>query len=205
MNISCGKFIPVRVFVDGKEIKSNNQSSVPKEVERVTLSLCDCLIKDAKYPNTLLAEQQRRFFASAVDDYKAPKECPKNKTDILPSSVKTANIEGQRYLVTGDDIYVYKNMGRELGVKTRDIFDIAEKRIDDNFGINKHRDFQDAVKEMTDAEVHFARQDRVNEIKRYMRRNERVLDKTLYIRAVTNPDAKLERDKYRIALIDFKA
>ena len=205
MNISFGKFIPVKVFIDGKEIKKTSDSSVPKEVERVTLTMCDCLSKDKNYPNSYLAEQQRRFFAAFVDDYKLPKTSPQNKRDILPSSVKTANIEGQRYLVTGNDIFEYKERGHELGIKRRDIIARAEDRIDSITEGMSRSEFEKTLDSRTRVEVDMAKQDRVNGIKRHMRRNERISDKTLYISAVTNPDAKLERDKYRIAYIDFKA
>ena len=205
MNISFGKFIPVRVFVDGKEIENTNGSYVPKEIERVTLSMCDCLSKDKNYPNTYLAEQQRRFFAAFVKDYKLPTKPAENKRDILSSSVKTANIEGQRYLITGDDIYEYKDKGHQLGVKKRDIISRAEDRTSSIAETMSKDEYDESIKSKSSVEVQMAKQDRINEIKRHMRRNERVLDKTLYISAISNPDAKLARDKYRIAYIDFKA
>ncbi|MBE7706055.1 MAG: hypothetical protein E7Z91_02265 [Cyanobacteria bacterium SIG30] len=205
MTISFGQFIPVKVFVDGKEVKSGNGNNIPKPIERVTLTMCDCLIKDKNYPDTFLAEQQRRFFASQVKDYKVPVQSPKNKTNITDSSVKTANIEGQRYLVTGNDIYTYKEYGHQFGIDRKGILDKAEDKIGSEADFMSQETFERTLKGMTNQEIEIAKQDRINYIKRHMRRNERISDKTLYIHAKTNPDAKLERDKYKIALIDFKA
>lgn len=203
--ISFGKYVPVRVFVDGKEVKTPPDGNVPKPVERVTLTMCDCLIKDKNYPDTSLAEQQRRFFASQVPDYRVPRKCPQNKTQILPSSVKTANIEGRRYLVTGDDIYTYKEYGHQLGSERKRILQTAEQRIGEEAVDMSRRDYNYLVDRMTRTENDMVAQDRINRIKQDMRRNNKITDKTLYINAVTNPSAKYERDKYIITLIDFKA
>ncbi len=205
MTISFGKFIPVKVYIDGKEIKTPAGGNVPKEVERATLTMCDCLTKDKNYPDTELAEQQRRFFSLGVDDYRIPRKSPKNKTDILPSTVKTANIEGQRYLVTGSDILTYKEQGHQLGIKRKEMLERAEDAIGSEAEGMSKKQFDQAIMEMTGLENQILGQDRINIIKQHMRRNDRVLDKTLYINAVTNPDAKLQRDKYKITLIDFKA
>ena len=209
MTVSFGKYIPVKVFVDGKEVKSNPGGRMPEQIERVTLTMCDCLIKDKNYPKSMLAEQQRRFFASKVSDYKPPTDSPKNKTDILPSSVKTANIDGQRYLVTGDDILTYKEQGHQLGIKRRDIVERAEDRIGSKAEFTSKQQYDRMIHDMTQVENRVVAQDRINLIKQDMRRNNRVTDETLCIHAITNPDyienKSPKRDKYRIALIDFKA
>ncbi|MBO5948619.1 hypothetical protein J6Q66_07275, partial [bacterium] len=89
MQVSFGKFIPVRVFLDGKEVVNHNQKGMNQDIKQITLAMTDCLGKADNYPNSYLAEQQRRFFASQVDDYKLPKKTADNKSDILPSTVKT--------------------------------------------------------------------------------------------------------------------
>ncbi len=203
MSISFGKFVPVKVFIDGKEIQSKDGKTVPKEVERATLTLCDCLAMDKNYPNIYLAEQQRRFFRSKVSDYETPKKPAQNKREILPSTVKTVNVDGQRYLVTGKDISAVQEIGHNLGSQTKANMERAEDYIGSRADYMKHTEFQKEVSRIAYSDNQSAKQSRINALKRLIK--DRSIDETLYLNVATNPDAKLEREKYRVTLIDFKA
>lgn len=201
MSISFGKFIPVKVFIDGKEYKSKDGKKVPKEVERATLTLCDCLSRDKNYPNIYLAEQQRRFFKSKVNDYQLPNIPARNKKEILPSSVKTVNVEGKRYLVTGKDISAVQEIGHNLGVQTKINMEKAEDNIGYRADSMRRKEFQQEVSRMSYSDNQNAKQSRINQLKKLIA--SRSIPETLYLDVRTNPDAKLVRDKYKISLIDF--
>lgn len=204
MQISFGKFIPVKVFVDNKEVVPDSSQNREK-INAVSGILCNCLSRHGDYPNTFLAEQQRRYFASEVSDFKLPQQTSKNKTDISDSLVKTANIRKSRYLITGsEDINSYNFFGYQLGSKKKENRLIAEKlldrsceRISDDLTLNLR------INQMTYSDNKKAANERIKKLIDYIK--PRTHSKTLYINAITNPNAKLKRDKYIITLIDFKA
>lgn len=202
MRVSFGKFIPVRVFIDGKEVKSNKASVMNPAIKQVTLNMASCLSKDKNYPNDNLAEQQRRFFASQVNDYRLPRKIAENKSDILPSTVKTVNIDGQRYFVTGEDVLLVQEIGHELGVqqkKNGELVDRALSPVAEDM-TPKEYDYQHKIiSKMYDRG---SKLERTETLKDYARK--RSIPKTLYISATKNDDAKLMRDKYTINYIDFK-
>lgn len=202
MNISFTSFIPVKVFIDEKEIK-NDTKIVPKSVERATLTLCDCLSKNEKYKDSLLAQQQRYFFSSKVDDYIVPEKPSKNKTEITPSSVKTLNLEGKRYLVTGKDITRMQEIGHALGKAKKENFQDAENRIGARAETMSYRSFENEISKNAYIHNQIAKQDRISSLKALV--NDNSINETLYLYVETNPNAKLERDKYQISLIDFRA
>ena len=203
MAISFGKFIPVKVFIDGKEVESQNSAIVPKEVERVTLSFCDCLTKNEKYPDGLLPEQQRRFFASKVSDYRPAIKTSKSKTEITPSSVKTANLDGQRYLVSGKDIVAVGELGHNLGKTKKQNYENAEDFVMANADGMSYRTFSREVSRVASSYNERAKNDRLSALRKMVKNNS--IPETLYIYAKTNEKAKLVRDKYIIETIDFKA
>ena len=64
-------------------------------------------------------------------------------------------------------------------------------------------EFEREVEQIAFYDNQCAKEARINSIKRKM--GGRKIPETLYIHAKTNPNAKLQRDKYQIALIDFRA
>lgn len=203
MNISFGKFIPVKVFVDGKEVKNNPKSKMMNpEIKQVTLNMADCLSKDKTYPDTFLAEQQRRFFKSQINDYALPRKVADNKSDILSSTVKTVNVDGQRYLITGADILMVQELGHELGVqqkKNSEKTDMDLSRKAEDMTYQEYKKLHDAITGMYNMASKIERMDALRKLAR-----DRSIQKTLYISATKNENAKLKRDQYSVDFIDFK-
>ena len=202
MQVSFGKFIPVRVFLDGKEVVNHNQKGMNQDIKQITLAMTDCLGKADNYPNSYLAEQQRRFFASQVDDYKLPKKTADNKSDILPSTVKTVNVDGKRYLTTGLDIFLVKELGHELGVQKKKNSDETDKVLSSRAEEMSYEDYEKlhgAITGMRNMAAKGQRQEALKELAK-----QRSIPKTLYIDASSNVGAKNKRDQYKINFIDFK-
>ncbi len=203
MQVSFGNFIPVKVFLDGKEVKNNTKSRIMNpDIKQVTLNMADCLSKDKTYPNTCLAEQQRRFFKSQVSDYALPRKTADNKSEILPSTVKTVNVDGQRYLVTGADILMVQELGHELGVqrkKNSERTDMALSSKAEDMTYQEYEKLHKTISGMYDMASKIERMDALRDLAK-----KRSIPKTLYISATKNPDAKLKRDQYTIDFIDFK-
>lgn len=202
MQVSFGKFIPVRVFLDGKEVVNHNQKGMNQDIKQITLAMTDCLGKADNYPNSYLAEQQRRFFASQVDDYKLPKKTADNKSDILPSTVKTVNVDGKRYLTTGLDIFLVKELGHELGVQQKKNSDETDKVLSSRAEEMSYEDYEKlhgAITGMRNMAAKGQRQEALKELAK-----QRSIPKTLYIDASSNVGAKNKRDQYKINFIDFK-
>ena len=175
MNISFGKIIPVKVYIDGKA--SNNQ----EDIGVATNILCANLRRQKHYPNTDLTEQQRRMFNALVSDYTLPRTDSDYKPNVdTPSNVIPLNIfntktgKKDRYLVTGNHIPVVREIQNEFG---------RDKKL--------HGDYDKAYRDM---------QYKLNQLKDS---RSATLGKTLYIDAKSNPNAKLEKEKFTISLIDF--
>lgn len=190
MQVSFGKFVPVRVFVDKQEVHD-------KEKDKVTNVLCQLLRNDQHYkdPMPFLPEQQRRFFASIVKDYKAPtKKYDKDKTPN--SNVTPVDIKGKgRFLVTGDDIDLKKQFGREYGHKRNEALDTV--------GTNYAQLGIDAEFTALNAAKSRAMDEMQAQLRDALRLN--TLDKTLYVQAKSVPNQKNIKDSYVITLLDFKA
>lgn len=176
MKVSFGKVIPVKVFVDGKETTKD------KQIKTVTNILCSNLRKEKHYQNTWNAEQQRRFFAAMVKDYKLPQGAysykPNEKlspSNVCGMTVKTANGEQKRHLLTGTDIERYTKIGEQFGIDTR------VNGYSQQYAFEKYN----------------------NELKEMTKNKSAVLDKTLMINAIQDQEAKKEKDQFKIALIDF--
>lgn len=202
MRISFGKFIPVKVFVDGKEVKNNSTKTMNPDIKHVTINLADILSKNPNSPDTFLEEQQRRFFKSQVSDYVLPRKKADNKTDILPSTVKTVNVDGERFLVTGDDVFLVQEIGHELGVQQKKNSELTEKALSpiaENMTCSEY-DFKHKV--ITDMYNRGSKGQRQTALKDFAQ--SRSIPKTLYISATKNENAKLKRDQYSINYIDFK-
>ena len=177
MRISFGKLIPVRVFVDGKETDDRD------EVSKVTNTLCANLRRQKHYPNTHLIEQQRRMFNAVVSDYELPRtddDYKGNKSSpsyVHPVYILNPNTgKKERYLATGKHVAAVKEIGHQYG---------SDLKI--------HGDEEKA---------NIYRQYKLNELKNA---TGVTLKQTLCVNAITNPDAKLDKEKYRITLIDFQA
>ncbi|MBR2386320.1 hypothetical protein IKA92_03390 [bacterium] len=175
MNISFGKIIPVKVYIDGKV--SNNQD----DIGVATNILCANLRRQKHYQNTDLTEQQRRMFNAVVSDYVLPRCDSDYKPNVdTPSNVVPLNIfnpktgKKDRYLVTGNHIPVVREIQNQFG---------RDKKI--------HGDHDKAYRDM---------QYKLNELKDS---RSATLGKTLCVDAKSNPNAKLEKERYTISLIDF--
>ncbi len=178
MKVSFGKIIPVKVFVDGKETDKD------KQIKTVTNILCSNLRKEKHYDNTWNAEQQRRYFAAMVKDYKLPEGAHDYKPNakFSPSNVCGMTITGangkiERYLLTGKDIERFADIGHQFGVATHVNGDSKE------YAFKKYNE----------------------ELRGMLKTSGALLDKTLMVNAIQDQDAKKEKDQYKIALIDFKA
>ena len=202
MNVSFGKFIPVRVFLDGKEIVNKNPKVMDQDIKQLTLAATDCFSKANNYPNTFLAEQQRRFFASQVDDYELPKRSATNRSDILPSTVKTVNVDGKRFLTTGMDIFFVKELGHELGLQQKKNSEETDRVLSSRAEDMSPEDYDKLHSTITGMRNMAAKGQRQEALKELA--EQRKISKTLYINASSNPDGKLLRDKYKINYIDFK-
>lgn len=201
MNVSFGKFIPVRVFLDGKEVVNNNPKSMNPDIKQVTLAMTDCLGKADNYPNTYLAEQQRRFFASQVDDYSLPRKFADNKSDILPSTVKTVNVDGKRYLTTGLDIFLVKELGHELGKQQKKNSEETDRVLSsraEDMNPDDYEKLHSTITGMRNMAAKGQRQEALKELAK-----QRSIPKTLYINASSDSSAKNKRDQYKINYIDF--
>lgn len=203
MKVSFGKFIPVKVFLDGKEVRNNPKSKImDPDIKQVTLNMADCLSKDKTYPNNCLAEQQRRFFKSQVSDYALPRKTADNKSEILPSTVKTVNIDGQRYLITGADILLVQELGHELGVQQKKNSERTDMTLSAKADDMTYQEYQKLHKTITGMYNMASKAERMNALRDLAKK--RSIPKTLYISASKNEDAKLKRDQYSIQYIDFK-
>ena len=179
MKVSFGKIIPVKVFVDGKETDKE------KQISTVTNILCSNLRKEKHYENTWQAEQQRRFFAAMVKDYKLPEGANEYRANdkFSPSNVMGMTIKNpktgktDRYLLTGADKERYVNAGEQYGIEIY------------NNGTSKERAFEKYN----------------NELKAMLKAPGALLDKTLMVNAIQDQEAKKQKDQFKIALIDFKA
>ncbi|MBR1976968.1 hypothetical protein IKA15_01670 [bacterium] len=179
MKVSFGKIIPVKVFVDGKE------SNKEQQIKDVTNILCSNLRKEKHYDNTWQAEQQRRFFAAMVKDYKLPEGVHEYKANdkFSPSNVIGMTIKDpktgktDRYLLTGSDKERFVNAGEQYGIEIY------------NNGTSKERAFDKYNKDL----------------KAMLKTPGALLDKTLMVNVIQDQEAKKLKDQYKIALIDFKA
>lgn len=187
MQVSFGKFVPVNVFLNG-------QPAYGEERDKITKNMCSILRNDAHTDSTLLSEQQRRFFAAEVGDYKAPTtKFKRGLTDA--SDVTTLNIKGQgRYLVTGKEIATKDDFGRDYNHKSHEINTDEENYI--QLGL------LDEITAYSRAEAR-AKTERQNRLNKALENNK--LNKTLCINAVEFPMEKTDKKRYQIALIDFKA
>lgn len=179
MKVSFGKIIPVKVFVDGKETDKE------KQISTVTNILCSNLRKEKHYENTWLTEQQRRYFASTVKDYKLPEGVHEYKANdkFSPSNVIGMTIKDpktgktDRYLLTGADKERYVNAGEQFGIEIY------------SNGTSRERAFEKYNRDL----------------KAMLKTPGALLDKTLMVNAVQDQEAKKQKDQFKIALIDFKA
>ncbi len=179
MKVSFGKIIPVKVFVDGKETDKE------KQISTVTNILCSNLRKEKHYENTWLTEQQRRFFAAMVKDYKLPegvheykandKFSPSNVIGMTIKDPKTGKTE--RYLLTGADKERYVSAGEQYGIEIY------------SNGTSKERAFEKYNRDL----------------KAMLKAPGALLGKTLLINCVQDQNAKKEKEQYKIALMDFQA
>lgn len=201
MRVSFGKFIPVRVFLDGKEVVNNTPKGMDKDIKQITINLADNLSRAKHSPNTVLEEQQRRFFASQVDDYERPRRTAENKSDILPSTVKTVNVNGKRYLTTGMDIFLVQELGHELGMQQKKNSEETDKVLSSRSEEMPYEDYEKLHSTITGMRNMAAKGQRQEALKELAK--QRRIPKTLYINASSNPNGKLLRDKYKINYIDF--
>ena len=202
MKVSFGKLIPVKVFLDGREVVNNNSKVMNQDIKQITINMADNLSKAKHAPNTYLEEQQRRFFASQVDDYERPKKTADNKSDILPSTVKTVNVGGKRYLTTGLDVFLVKELGHELGKQQKKNSEETDKVLSFQAEDMDYEDYEKLHKTITGMRNMAAKGQREEALKELAR--QRSISKTLYIDASSVPNGKLNRDKYKINYIDFK-
>lgn len=187
MQISFGKFVPVSVFLNGKP-------AGVEERDKITKNLCSILRNDPHAENTYLSEQQRRFFAAEVSDYRAPtSKFKRGLTDA--SDVTTLNIKGQgRYLVTGKETTLKNEFGRDYNHRSHEINNNEENYV--QLGLI------DEITALNQAEAR-AKTERQNKLNKALENNK--LNKTLCINAIEFPEAKTDKERYKIALIDFKA
>ncbi len=212
MRLSFGRIIPVKAYID--KVPADKPQTIA-----VSDIMCAYLEKRDYYPNDILIEQQRRFFASQVPDYQLPKG-PYQPNDNSKSAVYPFSVEDKRYLATGEDINWVKTYGHDYGRAVKDSNAKIDKKL--AFDIRKlqegcktpddYESAKEAAPELEHqaelekkAEAYRLNQNRINQLKAMVNIPGKRIAKTLNIMASPNPKAKKDKEAYTITLIDFKA
>ena len=96
-----------------------------------------------------------------------------------------------------------QDIGHDLGKAQKNNYHFAEDYIGSDAENMSYRNFEYKTRKIAQPYNDKAKQDRLNSLRRLVEKNK--INETLCIQVFENENAKLAREKYEIALIDFKA